>query len=213
MIRVVIADDQALFREGLRAVLSQDREVSVVAEAADGAAAIAACESQRPDVMLLDLQMPQMNGITAMRRIRVVRPECQVLVLTTFDEDEWVFEALKAGAVGYLLKDATAEQLLGAVHAAARGESPLQPSIAAKVLAEWSRLRAGGTDSPGASPFTEREQEVLRLLARGAANKEIAAALFLSEGTVKNHVTRILTKLGVTDRTQAALKARELGFA
>ncbi len=213
MIRIVIADDQPLFRDGLKAVLSADAELQVVAEAGDGDAAVRACEQHRPDVALMDLQMPGTNGVAATRKLKVARPECKVLVLTTFDSDEFVFEALKAGAVGYLLKDATAERLREAVRAAARGESFLDPSVASKVLAELSRLQKGGPASAEPNPFTGREADVLRLLVRGAANKEIAAALFLAEGTVKNHVTSILEKLGVTDRTQAAIKAHEMGWA
>jgi DNA-binding NarL/FixJ family response regulator len=213
VIRVALADDQPLFRDGLKAVLSADAELQVVAEAADGAQAVAVCEQHRPDVVLMDLNMPNLDGVAATRRLKVQRPECKVLVLTTFDDDEHVFEALKAGAVGYLLKDATGERIKEAVRAAARGESFLAPAVATRVLAELHRLRS---QSPAAgavaSPFTEREAEVLALLARGASNKEIAAALFIAEGTVKNHVTAIFVKLEVTDRTQAALKARERGW-
>jgi DNA-binding NarL/FixJ family response regulator len=156
-----------------------------------------------------------MNGVIATRKLKVQQPTCQVLVLTTFDEDEWLFEALRAGAVGYLLKDASAERLREAVHVAARGESFLDPSVATKVLAELSRLRAHVPASSGDAQqglFTSRELSVLKLLVRGASNKEIALALFLSEGTVKNHVTHILSKLQVSGRTQAALRARELGY-
>jgi DNA-binding NarL/FixJ family response regulator len=213
MIRVVIADDQALFREGLRAVLSVDPALQVVAECANGEEALRACDQHQPNVVLMDLSMPVMNGVVATRRLKVQQPGCQVLVLTTFDEDEWLFEALRAGAVGYLLKDAAGERLREAVHIAARGESVLDPSVATKVLAELSRLRAqtpAGTGEQG--PFTSREVDVLKLLVKGASNKEISAALFVSEGTVKNHITHILTKLQVTSRTQAALRARELGY-
>jgi DNA-binding NarL/FixJ family response regulator len=152
-----------------------------------------------------------LNGVEATRRLRTSLPECKVLVLTTFDQDEWVFDALRAGAVGYLLKDATGPRLREAVAAAARGESFLQPSVASKVLSEWSRLRT--SQAPEASPLTEREADVIKLLVRGRSNKEIAAALFLAEGTVKNHVTAIFLKLEVTDRTQAAVRALERGWA
>jgi DNA-binding NarL/FixJ family response regulator len=211
VIKVVLVDDQPLFRDGLRAVLSQDSGVEVVAEASDGEAGLKVCAALRPDVVLMDLQMPRMNGVEATRRLRVQQPDCKVVVLTTFDEDEWVFDALRAGAVGYLLKDATGARLREAVAAAARGESFLQPSVASKVLNEWSRLRSAPVLTP--SPFTEREAEVLKLLVRGSSNKEIAAALFIAEGTVKNHVTAIFTKLEVTDRTQAAVRALERGWA
>ena len=208
MIRVVLADDQPLFREGLRAVLSIDPEVNVVGEANDGNEVLTLCEQHRPDVVLMDLQMPRMNGVVATRQLKVKWPQTAVLVLTTFDDDEWVFEALRAGAVGYLLKDASSARLREAVHGAATGASFLHPAVATKVLAA---LRSGGA-TPKDDPFTDRERDVVRLLVRGASNKEIASALFLSEGTVKNHVTHILEKLGVGDRTRAALKAKELGF-
>ncbi len=214
MIRILLADDQPLFREGLRAVLSGDPELLVVGEAGTGEEALRLCEQHRPDVVLMDLQMPVMDGVVATRRLGVCAPYCRVLVLTTFDEDEWVFQALRAGAVGYLLKDATAERLREAVRAAARGESFLHPQVASKVLAELSRLRAQPAAAPAAPTdlLSEREVEVLKLLVRGASNKEIAASLFLAEGTVKNHVTSLFNKLRVTDRTQAALRGRELGY-
>jgi DNA-binding NarL/FixJ family response regulator len=211
MTRVVLVDDQPLFRDGLRAVLSQDPSLEIAAEASDGEEALRVCTQLRPDVVLMDLQMPRMNGVEATRRLRSTVPECKVVVLTTFDEDEWVFDALRAGAVGYLLKDAAGPRLREAVAAAARGESFLQPSVASKVLNEWSRLRTGQVLDP--SPLTERESEVVKLLARGRSNKEIAAALFLAEGTVKNHVTAIFLKLEVNDRTQAAVRALERGWA
>jgi DNA-binding NarL/FixJ family response regulator len=209
VIRVAIADDQPLFREGLRAVLSTDPSIEVVGDVRDGEELLALCDRHRPDVVLMDLQMPVMNGVVATRQLKVKHPGCAVLVLTTFDDDEWVFEALRAGAVGYLLKDASSERLREAVHGAASGASFLHPVVATKVLA---RLRTGGAPKQD-DPFTERERDVVKLLVRGASNKEIASALFLSEGTVKNHVTNILEKLEVGDRTQAALKARDLGFS
>src|SRR4051812_18063988 len=166
----------------------------------------------RPDVVLMDLHMPVLDGIAATRRLRVEQPEVRVLALTTFDDDEDVFAALRAGAVGYLLKDVSSDRLVEAVLAAVRGESVLQPSVAAKVIARFATL----TDQPPARPqplvvpLSDRELGVVRLLAEGASNREIAAALFLAEGTVKNHVTTVLAKLGARDRTQAALRARAL---
>jgi len=214
MIRVITVDDQPLYRDGLTAVLSSDPELKVVGEAGDGQQALEVCARERPDVVLMDLQMPVMDGVAATRALKVKHPDSKVLVLTTFDDDDHVFEALRAGAVGYLLKDATGERLKEAVRAAARGESFLAPAVATKVLAELARLRTQAPAGKAAeSPFTEREAQVLALLTRGASNKEIGAALFISEGTVKNHVTAIFGKLKVHDRTQAALKARELGFA
>lgn len=208
MIRVALVDDQPLFREGLRAVLSVSPGIEVVGEASNGEEALRLCDAQRPRVVLMDLQMPSMNGVVATRQLKVKHPECAVLVLTTFDDDEWVFEALRAGAVGYLLKDASGERLREAVLAASEGKSFLHPSVATKVL---ERLRTGAPSAK--DPFTDRERDVVKLLVRGASNKEIASALFVSEGTVKNHVTNIFEKLGVSDRTQAALKVRELGYA
>ncbi len=187
----------------------------MVGAAADGAQALEQVAVLRPDVVLMDLRMPGLDGVAATQRLRVEHPEVRVLVLTTFDGDDEVFPALRAGAVGYLLKDATAPRLLEAVLAAARGESVLQPSVAAKVLARIGELaeRAGEPRrQPLVDPLTHRELEVLRALADGLSNREAADRLYLSEGTVKNHVTSVLAKLGVRDRTQAALRARELGL-
>jgi len=207
-IAVLIVDDQLLFREGIRLILSVYPDINVVGEAGDGEEALRLASAVRPDVALMDLKMPKLDGVATTRRLRVALPTCRVVALTTFDDDEYVFEALRAGAVGYLLKDSSSERLVDAIRAAARGESLLQPSIATKVVAELARTRARAPVDIGLS---ERELEVARLLVRGASNKQIAAALFVAEGTVKNHVTSILAKLGVEDRTQAALRLRELG--
>ncbi|UJR87019.1 response regulator [Sandaracinus amylolyticus] len=209
-IRVLVVDDQSLFREGLRAVLSVDPELEVVGEASNGEEALRACERLRPDVVLMDMKMPVLDGVAATRRLQVQQPRCKVVVLTTFDDDEVIFEGLRAGAVGYLLKDASTAQLGEAIRAAARGESFLEPSVASKVIAELSRLRA--RPAAASTLVTARELDVLRYLGRGASNKEIAAALFVTEGTVKNHVTSIFEKLGVTSRTEAAIRAKELGL-
>jgi DNA-binding NarL/FixJ family response regulator len=213
-IRVLLVDDQALFREGLRTLLSLQPDLEVVGEAANGDEAVQRVKALQPHVALMDLRMPVLGGVEATRRLRAVEPRCQVIVLTTFDDDEEVFDALRAGAVGYLLKDASSEKLVEAIRAAACGESILQPSIAAKVVAEFSRLSRSRPPScpPLVESLSERECEVLRHLAGGKSNKEIAAALNLAEGTVKNHMTNILGKMGALDRTQAALKARELGL-
>lgn len=213
MIRILLADDQSLFREALRMLINSQPDLEVVGEAADGAEAIKLAESLRPNVVLMDLQMPVMNGVAATRHLHAEQPDCRVIALTTFDGDEYVFDCLRAGAVGYLLKDAPSENLFAAIRAAARGESFLQPSVTTRVLAEFTRL----SDQPAASakliePLSDREEEILRLIAKGSTNREIAEALFITEGTVKNHVTNILSKLDVRDRTQAALKARELGL-
>jgi DNA-binding NarL/FixJ family response regulator len=214
-ISVLLVDDQALFREGLRAVLSVQPGVRVVAEAANGRDAVADVGRYAPQVVLMDLRMPVMDGVEATRKIRETSPHSQVIVLTTFDDDEQVFDALRAGALGYLLKDAPPSRLVEAIAAAARGESFLQPSIAAKVLAEFNRLspRRPLTEIATAiEKLSGRELDVLRQLAEGKSNKEIAAALDLAEGTVKNHLSNVFGKLGVLDRTQAALLAREKGL-
>ncbi|HET7397545.1 MAG TPA: response regulator transcription factor [Intrasporangium sp.] len=214
-VRVLVVDDQTLFREALTTLLEVREEVEVVGAAGDGVQALALVAMLRPDVVLMDLRMPVLDGVAATRRLRVEHPEVRVLVLTTFDGDDEVFPALRAGAVGYLLKDVTAPRLLDAVLAAARGESVLQPSVAAKVLARLSQLPDlphQARPQPLVDPLTHRELEVLRALADGFSNREAAERLYLSEGTVKNHVTNVLAKLGVRDRTQAALRARELGL-
>ena len=213
-IRVLLVDDQALFREGLHTLLSVHADLAVVGEAGNGQEALERAAALQPDVVLMDVQMPVLDGVAATRRLHSALPACRVILLTTFDDDEYVFEGLRAGAVGYLLKDAPSARLVDAIRAAARGESFLQPSIAAKVVAEYTRLAGSAPAASGglAEPLTEREREILRLLAGGASNKEIAAQLFLAEGTVKNHVTNILGKLGVTGRLQAANRARQLGL-
>jgi DNA-binding NarL/FixJ family response regulator len=213
-LRVLLVDDQALFREALATLLEVRPEVEVVGGAANGAEALARVAELGPDVVLMDLHMPVLDGIAATRRLRVEHPATRVLALTTFDDDEDVFAALRAGAVGYLLKDVTGDRLVEALLAAARGESVLQPSVAARVVARFAELPddAPPRPQPLVVPLSDRELEVLRLLADGASNREIAAAVFLAEGTVKNHVTNVLAKLGARDRTQAALRGRALGL-
>ena len=214
-IRILLVDDQALFREGLRAVLSAQPDFEIVGEAADGVEAVSQANDFRPHVILMDLRMPRLGGVEATRRIRAGHPTTQVIVLTTFDDDEDVFDALRAGAAGYLLKDASPDKLGDAIRAAARGESFLQPSIAAKVVAEFNRLsqpRPTPTRPALREPLSDRECQILQKLAEGKSNKEIAGVLNLAEGTVKNHLSNIFGKLGVLDRTQAALMARELGL-
>src|SRR4051794_28868557 len=211
--RVLLVDDQALFREALRTLLEVRSEIEVVGEAGDGDAALRQATDLLPDVVLMDLHMPVLDGVAATRRLRVEQPGIRVLALTTFDDDEEVFAALRAGAVGYLLKDVASERLVEALLAAARGESVLQPSVAAKVVARIARLPdddPAPRPQPLVVPLSDRELDVVRLLAQGRSNREIATTLFLAEGTVKNHVTNVLTKLGARDRTQAALRARAL---
>ena len=213
-IKILLVDDQPLFREGLRTLLSVHSDFDVVGEAGNGEEALRLARSLRPTVVLMDLQMPVLDGVAATRRLHEEQPDCRVIVLTTFDDDEMVFDGLRAGAVGYLLKDAPSEKLAEAIRVAARGETFLQPSVAAKVVAEFARLTRKATESSGSlsEPLSERELEILRLIAKGASNREIAGTLFLAEGTVKNHVTNILGKLDVRDRTQAAIKAKDSGL-
>jgi len=214
VIKIILVDDQPLFREGLRTLLSVHSDFEVVGEAANGEEAVRLAMIHQPSVVLMDLQMPVLNGVAATRRLQQEHPNCPVIVLTTFDDDEMVFDGLRAGALGYLLKDAPSEKLAEAIRLAARGESFLQPSVAAKVVAEFARLTSPKSRPPAhlIEPLSERETEILSLITNGASNREIANSLFLAEGTVKNHVTNILGKLGVRDRTQAAVKAKDIGL-
>lgn len=212
--KILIVDDQALFREGLHTLLSVQSDVEVVAEASNGEEALRLAAQYRPNVILMDLRMPVMDGVTATRRLRELYPECKVIVLTTFDDDEDIFEGMRAGAVGYLLKDVSSEKLFEAIHATSRGEYFLLPSITAKVMAEFSRLSrpAPKSDFELVDPLSAREIEILRLVSTGLSNKEIAEKLVIAEGTVKNHLTNILAKLSAKDRMQAVIKARDLGI-
>ncbi|WP_322791375.1 response regulator transcription factor [Bellilinea sp.] len=213
-IKILLVDDQALFREGLRTLLDLQPDFEVVGEASQGEEALRMAVSLSPNVILMDLRMPVMDGVMATRRIKDSLPQCKVIVLTTFDDDEDVFEGLRAGAVGYLLKDVSSEKLYEAIRSAARGEYFLLPSITAKVMAEFSRMvrpQKTNVDEIGVK-LSSRELEVLKLVAQGASNKEIADTLVIAEGTVKNHLTNILGKLEARDRMQAVLKARELGL-
>ena len=214
MIRIVIADDQMLFREGLRTLLSTRPDFEIVGEAPDGEEAITLVETLHPNVVLMDLRKPKLDGIQATARIRERWPSTAILVLTTFDDDANLFGALRAGADGYLLKDVAFETLVAAIQAAARGESVLQTTVTGRVVAAFNRLmEAGGPRAEAlVVPLSRREREILALLGDGASNKEIADRLSLAEGTVKNHVTSILTKLDVRDRTQAAIRGRQLGI-
>jgi DNA-binding NarL/FixJ family response regulator len=216
MIRVLLVDDQTLIRQGIAMLLELEPDLEVVGAVGDGRAAIEAVERLRPDVVLMDVRMPEMDGVTATRELHRRFPDIGVIILTTFDDDEYIFEGLKAGARGYLLKDISSEEMAEAVRTVARGEALIQPSIARKVVAEFSRLAAGSPPAPERSPLkmpgalTERELDMLKALARGMSNKEIAAALVITEGTVKTHISNILAKLDVRDRTQAVLKAQQL---
>ncbi|MEM6674285.1 MAG: response regulator transcription factor [Planctomycetota bacterium] len=217
LIEVLVVDDQPLFREGLRMLLERHDDLVVAGEASNGREALERVRAAPPDVVLMDVQMPDLDGVEATRSLREEHPDVRVIILTTFDDDEYVFEGLRAGAVGYLLKDVSSDDLARAVRTAAAGESFLQPSIAAKVVGEFARLSSGGSrrivaNAQLAEPLTDRELEVLVLLADDHSNREIARRVFLSEGTVKNHVTRILAKLGAADRSQARTRARDLGL-
>jgi DNA-binding NarL/FixJ family response regulator len=213
-IRVLLVDDQALFRESLALLLNTQSDLLVVGEASNGEAALDLVSTVRPHVVLMDLRMPILDGVAATGRLRAAHPEVQVIALTTFDDDADVLAALRAGAIGYLLKDVSGETLYAAVRAAARGQSLLPPAIATKVVAQLTRLADTPPmqAQPQPHPLSDRELEIVRLLARGATNREIAEALVLAEGTVKNHLTNILGKLGARDRAQAALIARDLGI-
>lgn len=214
-IRVLIVDDQTLFRQGLRVLLSVQQDIEVVGEAQDGAEALRRIAEYTPDVVLMDVEMPVLDGVAATRRVVQEFPACQVVILTTFDNDEYVFEGLRAGALGYLLKDAPVDKLIEAIRIAARGESFLQPLIASKVVSEFNRLSHIANQrqiSSLTNPLTSRETEILRLIARDMSNLEIAARLFITEGTVKNHVTAILTKLDAKDRFQSVRRAQEIGI-
>ncbi|MFD8149516.1 response regulator [Streptomyces sp. NPDC001046] len=213
-IRVLIADDQAMVRQGFTVLLGTQPDIDVVGDACDGAEAVTRTAETSPDVVLMDIRMPGVGGIEATARITAEHPGVRVLVLTTFDLDEYVYEALRAGASGFLLKDASSEQLAEAVRVVAGGEALLAPVVTRKLIAEFARLddrpRAPLKDRVG--ELTERETEVLALIARGLSNAEIARHLFVAEQTVKTHVGRILVKLGLRDRTQAAVFAYESGL-
>ena len=213
MIRVLIADDQALVRAGFRAILEGQDDLEVVGEAADGGEAVDIARELRPDVVLMDVRMPGVDGIEATRRLLRDGEAPRVLMLTTFDLDEYVYEAMKAGASGFLLKDAPRDQLVGAVRTVAAGDALLAPTLVRRLIEDFVRRPApGARPSAELDDLTERELEVLTLIARGLANAEIAARLFVSEATVRTHVTHILAKLGLRDRVQAVVLAYETGL-
>jgi len=212
MIRVLIADDQALVRTGFRVILNAEPDLEVVGEAADGRETIEAVRTQRPDVVLMDIRMPNLDGIEATRRLAAAAHAPRVLILTTFDLDQYVYEALRAGASGFLLKDATAEELLQAVRVVAAGEALLSPSITRRLIADYAR-RPPPNERPAAlDELTPRELEVLRLIARGLSNRDVARKLVLGDATIKTHVARIFAKLDLHDRTQAVVLAYETGL-
>lgn len=219
MIRVLLVDDQKLIRQGIQTLLELEPDLQIVGTVENGRDAIVAVEQIRPDVVLMDVRMPELDGVAATRVLSERFPQVGVIILTTFDDDEYVFEGLKAGARGYLLKDVSSDDIAAAVRTVAAGGALIQPSIARKVVAEFSRLAAGPVSSspvsappvdPLIQPLTERELDVLHALAHGLSNREIADKLVITEGTVKNHVSNLLAKLDVRDRTQAVLKAQAL---
>ncbi|HEV2591970.1 MAG TPA: response regulator transcription factor [Gaiellaceae bacterium] len=211
MIRVVIADDEPLIRSGLRHILDDEDDIEVVGEAGAGADAVQVVARAEPDVVMMDVRMPGLDGIEATRQIGLAKRPPKVLMLTTFDRDEYVVDALRAGASAFLLKSAPPDRLVDAVRVVAAGESLLAPEITRRLIEEHVRRTAATTPPPELAELTERELEVLKLTARGCSNSEIAAQLFLSHATVKTYMTRILAKLGIRDRTQAVVFAYESG--
>lgn len=213
-INVLIAEDQTLMRQGLKTILELEDGFNVVGEASNGQEAVERALALKPDVVLMDVQMPRMNGVEATAQLASLLPAVRVIILTTFDYDEYVFDGIKAGARGYLLKDTPADELLAAIRKVHAGESIIQPSIAARMIAEFSRRQQATAEANQSSSdeLSERELEVLRLLADGLSNREIATRLVLAEGTIKNHVSTILDKLHAANRTQAARVAREQGL-
>jgi DNA-binding NarL/FixJ family response regulator len=211
MVRVLICDDQAIVREGLRTILGTVSEIEIVGVAGDGVEALELVARTRPNVVLMDLKMPGMNGVQATAAIHERHPAVRVLVLTTYDADEWVLDAIRSGAAGYLLKDTPREGLVAAIQEVAAGRTPVDPAVAGKLFAHVAQVTPAPTTAIAAD-LSERERDVLRLLARGLSNADIAERLYLSEGTVRNYVSTILAKLGVNDRTQAAVLALRHGL-
>jgi len=214
LIRVLIVDDQRLMRDGLRTLIELESDLDIAGEAEDGLRAITAYRDLGPDIVLMDVRMPNLNGVEATRRIKAHWPEANILILTTFDDDEYIFEALRAGASGYLLKDVSGKELADSIRTVANGGTLIAPSVARKVVSEFARLKPASAETADSlpEPLSNRETEILQVLAQGHTNKEIADQLYLAEGTVKNYVTSILQKIGARDRTQAAIRAKELGL-
>jgi DNA-binding NarL/FixJ family response regulator len=212
MIRVVLVDDQTLVRRGLRALLDLAGDIAVVGEAGDGLEGATVIRRERPDVVLLDVRMPKASGLDLLRDLRRANELPPTILLTTFDDDEALIEGVKAGARGYLLKDVSLEQLTGAIRAVAAGETLIRPAVTERVLRGLEHVRRDFEALEPPDPLTKREVEILRLMAGGYSNREIAEALGTAEGTIKNHASSILSKLGVRDRTRAVLKALERGY-
>lgn len=210
-IKVLICDDQDIVRQGLQLILETSQDIEVVGIAQDGAEALELVSETKPDVVLMDLKMPGMNGIQATRLIRDRYPATHILALTTFDADEWVFDAIRSGAAGYLLKDTPRDRLVEAIRGTVEGKTHVDPAVAGRLLSQLRQVPSSVSTSVGKS-LSEREREVLSLLAQGLSNADIAARLYLSEGTVGNYVSSIYSKLGVSDRTQAAILAVRYGL-
>jgi NarL family two-component system response regulator LiaR len=210
VIRVVVCDDQAVVREGLELILNSDKEIKVVGLASDGHEAIELVAKHRPDLVLMDLNMPVMNGVLATEKIRRDHPDVRVLVLTTFGEDEWVFDAIRGGADGYLLKGTPRQEIIAAVKGTHAGKSYIDPEVGGKLLKQVAV--SGGEPTTFKAELSQREMDVLKLIARGLSNAEISARLHITRGTVRNYVSAVLSKLGVEDRTQAALLASKHGL-
>ena len=212
-VRIIVADDQQVVRAGFAALLDTQPDFGVVGTACDGAEAVRICRELRPDVVLMDVRMPGVDGIAATRQLAVGPSGPRILILTTFDLDEYVYDALRAGASGFLLKDVTAERLFDAVRVIAAGDALLAPTITRRLIGQFTRLHAKSAAAPAAlGSLTPRETQVLRLVAEGLSNTEIAARLIVTEETVKSHVSRVLSKLGLRDRTQAVVTAYETGL-
>jgi DNA-binding NarL/FixJ family response regulator len=210
-VRVLLVDDDDLMRAGLRSVLSSDDGIEVVGEAGDGRAALDEIRKLRPDLVLMDIRMPDLDGISATREVLAAEPAIRVVVLTTFEEDDYIFEALSAGASGFLLKRTKPEELIAAIHTVADGDSLLSPSVTRRVIDRMAGQPAAALSGARLEALTPREREVLELVGRGLSNQEIAEAFFIEESTVKTHVKRILMKLGLRDRVQAVILAYETG--
>jgi DNA-binding NarL/FixJ family response regulator len=209
--KVIICDDQDIVRDGLELLLKLEKDIEIVGIASDGAEAVELVAQKKPDLVMMDLKMPVMNGVEATRQIKTQYPTVKVLVLTTYGTDDWVFDAIRAGASGYMLKDAPREQVLSAIRGTVAGKTYLDPSVAGKVIGEISNTKKK-TATALTDKLTQREIEVLQLLAKGLSNEDISKKLFLSEGTVRNHISSIVDKLGVSDRTQAAIIAIQHGM-
>jgi len=212
VIKVILVDDQQLIRQGIRILLEQEPDIEVIGEAANGLEALTLCREAQPDVTLMDIQMPEMDGVECTRQLTADYPKVGVIILTTFDDDDYIFEGLRAGASGYLLKDVSSAELAEAVRTVAAGGALIQPSISRRVISEFARLSSSPSSPQLVESLTARERDVLQALAAGLSNLEIADKLVITEGTVKNHVSSLLAKLEVRDRTQAVLKAQKLNL-